>query len=98
LGDFDLDFVDGAAYRARYGDLVCNAAGRDSYFGAVVVEVSDLAAMRARLDALTSHADESVVRLMAPAHTQSGASSVAVLLVELNTVIEFIGAVEHAHA
>jgi hypothetical protein len=98
LGDFDLDFVDGAAYRARYGDLVCNAAGRDSYFGAVVVEVSDLAAMRARLDALTSHADESVVRLMPSAHTQNDASSVAVLLGELNTVIEFIGAVEHAHA
>jgi hypothetical protein len=98
LGDFDLDFVDGAAYRARYGDLVCNAAGRDSYFGAVVVEVRDLAAMRARLDALTSHADESVVRLMPSAHTQNDASSVAVLLGELNTVIEFIGAVEHAHA
>ncbi|EIF33203.1 hypothetical protein BCh11DRAFT_00968 [Burkholderia sp. Ch1-1] len=98
LRDFDLDFIDGAAYRARYGDLVCNAAGRDSYFGAVVVEVSDLAAMRARLDALASHVDESVVRLMAPAHAQSGVSSVVVLLGELNTVIEFIGAVEHAHA
>jgi hypothetical protein len=98
LRDFDLDFIDGAAYRTRYGDLVCHAAGRDSYFGAVVVEVSDLAAMRARLDALTSHVDESVLRLMAPVHAQSGASSVVVLLGELNTVIEFIGAVEHAHA
>ncbi len=98
LADFDLHFIDDAAYHARYGDLVCHAAGRGSYFGAVVVEVSDLAAVRARLDALTSHADESVVRLMAPVHAQSGASSVVVLLGELNTVIEFIGAVEHAHA
>ena len=64
-------FIEGAAYEARYGDLVCNAAGRDSYFGALVVEVSDLAAMRARLDALASHADESVVRLMPSAHTQA---------------------------
>jgi hypothetical protein len=98
LHDFDLDFIDDAAYRERYGDLVCNAAGRGSYFGAVVVEVGDLAPMRSRLDALTSHVDESVMRVIAPAHVQGGTSSVAVLLGELNTIIEFIGAVEHAHA
>ncbi len=97
LGDFDLAFIDSAAYRARYGDLVCNPAGRESYFGAVVVEVRDLAAMRARLGALTAHTDESVVRLKASTHAGSGRPSVAVQLGELNTVIEFIGAVEHAH-
>jgi len=38
------------------------------------------------------------VRLMPSTHPGSNAPSVAVLLGELNAVIEFIGAVEHAHA
>jgi hypothetical protein len=98
LGDFELVFIESAEYEARYRSLVSNPAGRESYFGALVVEVDDIAFTRARLDVLAERFDESVVRSMPSTHPGSNAPSVAVLLGELNAVIEFIGAVEHAHA
>lgn len=98
LGDFDLLFVDDEHYRTRFGDLVCHAAGRDSYFGALVIEVRDLSSMRARLEAFAAAADTGIAWREQSNEASRGAPSLVVRLGELNTVIEFIGAVEHDHA
>jgi hypothetical protein len=98
LGNFDLLFVDDERYRARFGDLVCNAAGRDSYFGALVIEVTDLPAMRSRLEACATAVDAGIAWREQSNEASRGAPSQVVQRGELNTVIEFIGAVEHDHA
>ncbi len=97
LPGFDLLFVGADRYRADYGALACHAAGRDSYFGALVIAVKDLAAVRTRLTALTAN-DECAVKVSDTAHARTGAASVSVLLSQFNTLIEFIGVVEHAHS
>jgi len=93
---FTLAFTTDAQYRARYGPLACNAAERDSFFGTLTVEVADLAPIRARLAALATQQPGTVT--VADTTRAAGEQSVAVLLNSLNTLIEFIGTVEHAHS
>jgi len=93
---FTLSFATEAQYRARYGPLACNAADRDSYFGALTVEVTDLAPIRTRVAALATQQDCAVT--VADTTSAAGQPSIAVLLNSLNTLIEFIGTVEHAHS
>jgi hypothetical protein len=96
LRGFDLSFVTDAQYRVRYGALASNAADRGSYFGALVVEVADLASISTRLAAMTAQADCAIT--VADTTSTAGQRSIAVLLNSLNTLIEFIGTVEHAHS
>jgi glyoxalase-like protein len=96
LPGFGLRFVDEAGYRARYGPLACHAADRASYFGALVVETADLHAVSEKLASM-AHADPATVKV-AHATTGNGAASVRALLLSFNTLIEFIGTVEHAHS
>jgi hypothetical protein len=93
---FELSFVTDAQYRARYGQLACNAAQRSSFFGAITVEVADLEPVRIRLAAMAGQHDCTVT--VADTSGTAGEPSVAVLLNSLNTLIEFIGTVEHAHS
>jgi hypothetical protein len=96
LQRFNLRFIDETGYRARYGPLACHAADRASYFGAIVVETADLPGVRARVqqmvrsDAVAVKVDDTTSFQRTPA--------VAVLLAPFNTLIEFIGIVEHAHS
>jgi hypothetical protein len=96
LQGFDLQFIDEAAYQARYGPLACHAADRASYFGALVVETAELGSVREKLASM-AHADPVAVKV-AHATTRDGVPAVRVLLSPFNTLIEFIGTVEHAHS
>ncbi|CAB3756438.1 VOC family protein [Paraburkholderia solisilvae] len=96
LRGFDLRFVGEAAYQARYGPLACHAAGRASYFGALVVETAGLRSVREKLASMAQRDPASVK--VAHATTGDGVAAVRVLLSPLNTLIEFIGTVEHAHS
>jgi hypothetical protein len=96
LQGFSLRFIDETGYRARYGPLACHAADRASYFGALIVETADLHAMREKLASM-AHDDPATVKV-AHATTRDGAPAVRALLLPFNTLIEFIGTVEHAHS
>ncbi|CAB3773731.1 hypothetical protein LMG29542_07413 [Paraburkholderia humisilvae] len=92
---FELRFVDDAGYRARYGPLARHAADRASYFGALVIETADLPALGARLASM-ARSDPAAVKVD-DTTTYRHAPAIAVLLAPFNTLIEFIGTVEHAH-
>jgi hypothetical protein len=96
LQGFGLRFVDEAGYRARYGQLACHAADRASYFGALAVETADLHAVRERLASM-ARSNPATVKV-AHATTIEGTPAVRALLLPFNTLIEFIGTVEHAHS
>lgn len=96
LQGFGLHFVDETGYRARYGPLACHAADRASYFGALIVETTDLPSTREKLESM-ARADPATVKV-AHATTGDGAPAVRALLLPFNTLIEFIGTVEHAHS
>jgi hypothetical protein len=104
LEGFDLRFVDAPAYQARYRELVCNPGERDSYFGAFVVAVDDLAAVLERAQALAVADEDCLVQVLpdeldvSDVSDGTRGSSVAVLLRRFNTLIEFTGVVEHVHA
>jgi len=101
LEGFDLKFVDARAYQARYGELVCNAGGRDSYFGAFVVAVDDLAVALECAHELAAADEDCLVQMLTDGLEASGGTrgpSLAVLLRRFNTLIEFTGVVEHVHA
>jgi hypothetical protein len=92
---FELVFTRIDDYWARYGELACKAAERESFFGAVVIEVRDLDAQHERLAALATGA--CFTRFADSIHPHTGAPSLVVLLEELNAVIEFIGAVDNGN-
>jgi hypothetical protein len=96
LPGFGLRFIDEAQYRARYGPLACHAADRASYFGALVIETADLHAVHEKLASI-ARGDPAAVKV-AHATTGDGAPVVRALLLPFNTLIEFIGTVEHAHS
>jgi hypothetical protein len=91
---FELVFMSVGDYWARYGELACKVADRESFFGALVIEVRDLGALRERLAA---GAGACVMRFADSIHPHTGAPSLIVLLEELNAVIEFIGAVDNGN-
>jgi hypothetical protein len=90
LAGFQLTFVDLAEYRKRYGALASEAAERHSLFGALVVRVADLGALRRRLDQLAANDAQRWYRI---SHAADGRAS-RVALSHFNTLIEFIGASE----
>lgn len=96
LQGFGLHFVDAAGYRVRYGPLACHAADRASYFGALVVETADLHSMGEKLASMAC-GDPAMVKVVHTT-TSDGAPAVRALLLPFNTLIEFIGTVEHAHS
>jgi len=101
LEGFDLKFVDARTYQSRYGELMCNPGERDSYFGAFVVAVDDLAAVLERAQALAAADDDCLVQMLPDGLDATDATrgpSLAVLLRRFNTLIEFTGVVEHVHA
>ena len=101
LEGFELKFVDARAYQTRYGELMCNSGGRDSYFGAFVVAVDDLAATLERAHALAVADEDCLVQMLVDGLGSSDGTrgaSFAVLLRRFNTLIEFTGVVEHVHA
>jgi hypothetical protein len=87
---FELVFASIDDYWARYGELACKGAERGDFFGALVIEVGDLDALRTRLAAGT---EGCATRFADSIHPHTGVPSLVVLLEELNAVIEFIGAV-----
>jgi hypothetical protein len=93
---FGLRFVDEAGYRARYGPLACHAADRASYFGELAVETADLHAVGEKLESM-ARGNPATVKVV---HTTTGTGTpvVRALLLPFNTLIEFIGTVEHAHS
>ncbi|WP_438393154.1 VOC family protein [Caballeronia sp. DA-9] len=88
---FTLSFLGEADYAARYGELSCKRADRDSYFGSLTVVVKDLRDVRTRLEAETGRLCE--VDYADSIHPATGDASIVVFLRDLNVVIEFIGAV-----
>jgi Glyoxalase-like domain len=91
---FELTFMSSADYWARYGELAAKAADRESFFGALVIEVAELGALRERL---AVGAAAGAMRFADSIHPHTGSPSLVVLLEELNAVIEFIGAVDNGN-
>jgi hypothetical protein len=97
INGFDLVFNTAVEYQQRYGAVMSTeeARTRDAFFGAVVVEVADLSAMRERLSILMASAADGATAEMAlrdSVYPRTGAASVAVTLTQTGTVIEFVGA------
>jgi hypothetical protein len=76
-GGFRLTLISPSRYRERYGDQCVEADGRQSFFGAIVFDASDLARVR---DFASSSADLRV---------GTDKMSLAVLIPFLNTLLEF---------
>jgi hypothetical protein len=91
INRFELVFNSKAEYQARYGALTSGGGARDAFFGAVVVEVRDLAALRERLAKLAGPALEAAGMAVTEAvYPRTGALSVVVSLTQVDTTIEFV--------
>jgi Glyoxalase-like domain len=76
-GGFSITLMSGACYRERYGQSCVDAAGRHSYFGAIVFKAPDIGPIR--------HLAAGVAELRSAAQ----AHSLTLLVPFLNTLLEF---------
>lgn len=80
---FSVDLLDAGSYARRYGNLGCDALGRDSYFGAIVLRAG-------KPDALERHVAALGDELSARPWQRDGRSGLAVALPGLNTLLDFV--------
>jgi len=80
---FSVDLLDADAYAQRYGDLACDALGRDSFFGAIALRAGNP-------DALERHVAALGDDLRARPWQRDGLSGLAVALPGLNTLLDFV--------
>jgi len=95
VGDFLLRFIDEDGCRARYGAFE-SCAQRVNRFAALVVEVGDPHGLRERLSHLAAARPDLAVQVSETVYPGTGEASLSVRLADLQSVIEFIGVVEHA--
>lgn len=80
---FSVTLLDADAYGQRYGDLACDALGRQSFFGAISLRAADPDALERHVAAL---GDALRTRLW----RRDGHRGLAVSLPDLNTLLDFI--------
>lgn len=80
---FSVQLLDADAYVRLYGDLACDALGRDSFFGAIALRA-------ANPDALERHVAALGDEVRARPWRRDGDSGLAVALPGLNTLLDFV--------